>query len=61
MRHVLPDGSELALTASCREAGPRLVTRNAQRQYIESFSSASVGSEVLVQVIGPREWTMKYV
>jgi hypothetical protein len=62
MRHLLPDRSEISVHLNCSEPGQGwLMTHDGNRPHIGSFSSASVGAKVLVQVIGPEEWTMNYL
>ena len=62
IRHLLPDRSEMSLTLNCPKPGQGwLLTHDGNCPHIGSFSSASVGSKVLVQVIGPEEWVMEYI
>ncbi|MEO1193692.1 MAG: hypothetical protein AAFY02_18190 [Pseudomonadota bacterium] len=57
----LPDGRHLALTLACpRPDQGWLGTYDGARPHMGSVASASIGSKVLVQVIGPDRWEMLY-
>jgi hypothetical protein len=58
----LGDGHTLMLTLSCPDPGHGwLGTYSGVRPHIGSLSSANVGSKLLVQAFGAREWTLTYV
>lgn len=56
-----PAGSELTLRLDCPGPGTGwLVTYDGGTPHIGSLSAAAPGTKVLVQVIGPQRWIMKY-
>jgi len=62
LRQRLPSGRALALSLRCPQAGAGwLVTYDGGRPHIGSLSGAELGTKVLMQIIGPPRWAMRYV
>jgi catechol 2,3-dioxygenase-like lactoylglutathione lyase family enzyme len=57
----LPSGGELALELACPDAASGwLLAYNGGRQHIGSFTACAPGSKILMQIIGPARWVMRY-
>jgi hypothetical protein len=56
----LPDGKILTLHLACSEGIGWILTYSGGLPHIGSVSKATVGTKILVQVIGPEKWTMRY-
>ena len=62
IRYRLPTGNELALHLDCPGTDfGWLVTYDGGKPHIGSVSAAMPGTKLLVQVIGPERWRMRYV
>ncbi len=61
IRKRLPDRAVVTLSLQCSADGTGwLVTYDGGKPHIGSFSQASPATKVLVQVIGPAIWNMRY-
>jgi hypothetical protein len=59
--HRLDDGSVLTLQLNCPGKGSGwLLTHDGAKPHQGRFSSATPGTKMLVQVIGPARWVMRY-
>jgi hypothetical protein len=57
----LPAGGALELALGCPDAAAGwLVAYDGGRQHIGSFTACAPGSKILMQIIGPARWTMRY-
>ncbi len=62
IHHHKPDGEVLTLHLDCPDDNQGwLLTYNGGAPHIGSLTRAQPGTKALVQVIGPREWEMKYL
>ncbi len=61
MHQLMPDGQELKVHFSCNDKNGWLITYDGKTPHIGSLTSASIGTKLIVQVIGPKEWEMKYI
>ena len=61
VQHRMPDGQVVTVTLDCpgNDHG-WIVTYDGGNPHIGSFSKAEPGTKVLVQVIGPARWSMRY-
>jgi hypothetical protein len=60
-RHRLPGGEELVVHLDCpAEDTGWLVTNDGGRPHIGSLAIATPGTKVVVQVLGPSRWNMRY-
>jgi hypothetical protein len=57
----LPDGGALVLELSCPDPSSGwLLAYDGGRQHIGSFTACAPGSKILMQIIGPARWVMRY-
>lgn len=57
----LPRGGDLVLELGCPDpASGWLLTYDGGLQHIGSFSGCATGSKILMQIIGPARWVMRY-
>lgn len=56
-----PGGGVLALQLDCPEDAGWILTYRGACPHIGSISGASAGTKVLMQIIGPARWVMRYV
>ena len=57
----MPDGETLTLRLDCPSASDGwLLTYDGGRPHIGSLSSAGVGTKILMQIIGPPVWAIRY-
>jgi hypothetical protein len=57
----LPSGGELMLELGCPDAASGwLLAYDGGVQHIGSFSGCAAGSKILMQIIGPPRWIMRY-
>ena len=62
MHQMMPNKEVLKVYLDCpdEETG-WLMTYDGKNPHVGSFTSAEIGTKALVQVIGPKEWEMKYL
>ena len=62
MHQMLPNEEVLKVYLDCPDENTGwLMTYDGKNPHVGSFTSAEHGTKALVQVIGPKEWEMKYL
>ncbi len=62
MHQLMPDKKVLKVHFSCPDENTGwIITYDGKNPHIGSLTSASIGRKLIVQVIGPKEWEMKYI
>ncbi|MGI9553391.1 MAG: hypothetical protein ACR2NC_00580 [Thermodesulfobacteriota bacterium] len=62
IHQYMPDKNVLQVHFSCPDENSGwMITYNGKNPHIGSLTSSSIGTKLIVQVIGPAEWEMKYI